>query len=214
MFFDSLSQAATLFFKSWSLMGLAFLLIFYGLSEWMLKRATPDSQESKGAGPGCLISLLSLLIQSLGLAFLLMLLFPLLSGHQSQLSWSIVEPMGFIALRAALMITFILSLITFIPWIGSLLANSPSLESFLASSLCYYFILPYYLELYFGKIDSELSLKPYLVLALPFLGLAFLIRILSACLKKVPGILFIELSFSWYLFLALVKRLSLSGYLF
>ena len=102
--------------------------------------------DAESAGPGCLIQILGIFLQAIGIAVVLLLLLPILLGTASTLSWQAVEPLGFIAVRSGIFAMILVTIVSLFPYIGPLLASSPGVEAFLLCWLTFRFLSPLYLH--------------------------------------------------------------------
>jgi hypothetical protein len=163
----------------WALTG-AFLLLYLGYL-WGIRWATEKGVHKDGAGPGCLVQVIGFLFEGMLMAAFLLLLLPTLVGPGPGLSWTQVEPMGFIAARAGILAAIAVSILTFFPVIGPFLAASPGMGIFLLGTVTYRLLTPKYLEALLGGNINLKNLYPgvwetlgYLLLALLLTRLAML----------------------------------------
>lgn len=179
MFWKSILQGFNIFVQPAVGGGCLVMALAYLGYRWVIARFTNLPEGKDAMGPGCLIQVLGLLIQGLMIAFFVLLLLPVFLGTQTQLSWSSVEPMGFVAVRSGLLATFIVTLASFFPLIGPLIGNSPGLESFLISCLTFRLLSPLYLEALLGPqtfahlFPGVLPIAGYLLLTLILTRLLF-----------------------------------------
>ncbi len=176
MFLKSISSGIQLF----ALPQVWWLLIpFIGLYlvfAWVIRLATHSKESQDAAAPGCLVPIVGILFQGLWMALFVLLLLPILLGIESEVSWNSVAPLVFVAIRAGILGTLILTLLTFLPKIGPLFASSPGLESFLLGSMTFRIASPAYLEAILGKGILHKNFYPGF---LPTLGYFFFTILLT-----------------------------------
>lgn len=159
--------------------GLAGLLAGLSLFWFLMQKIFPFATSPERAGPGCLTQILDLLFQTLLVALFVLLLLPVLLGQGREISWQAVEPLGFVAIRSSLLAMILVTLISFIPWLGKWLAGSPGLEAFLLAVLTFRWLSPLYLEALVGQKVALSTLYPGVWDSLAYLLAALLLTRLS-----------------------------------
>jgi hypothetical protein len=149
------------------------LPLLYFVYSWIIRWSSPMTAETQGAGPGCLIQILGVFLQAIGISVVLLLLLPVLLGVSSEISWQAVEPMGFIAIRAGLFAMILVTIVSFFPYIGNLLGSSPGVEAFLLCWLTFRFLAPLYLHAAMGTETSNLFPPWWIVAILIILSFLF-----------------------------------------
>lgn len=164
------------------------LPVLYFVYSWIIRMTTPPASESQGAGPGCLVQILGLFLQSIGIASVLLLLLPVLLGVSENISWSAMEPLGFVAVRSGLFAMILVTVASFLPGIGKILGSSPGLEAFLLSWLTFRFLSPLYLETSVGKgIDVKLFFPPWWIVLVLAVSAWLLARVLMFLVLGLAG---------------------------
>ncbi len=142
MFWQSIPKAFVLFSHPTVAMTLgSYLLLSVGFS-YLIGVFTQNPQSQTGAGPGCLVQVLGLLLQALLIAPVILFLLPLLLGALPQSHWSLVEPLSFVALRAGILAVCVVMFLSWSPWIGPFLSKNPGLETFLLATLTFRWLAP------------------------------------------------------------------------
>ncbi len=145
----------------------------FALFWYLIKKFSTFAADPERAGPGCLIQILGLLFQTILIALFVFLLLPIFLGQSQSISWQAVEPLGFVAIRASLLALIIVTLISFLPFLGRWMAGSPGLETFLLATLTFRFLSPLYINALVGDSIPMKSFFPgvwdslgYLLMAL------------------------------------------------
>jgi len=175
MFWKTLPKAFALFSNPWIALACLSLVLINFIFFIILRRGTQSKESNEGGGPGCLFQIVGLLFQGVTLALFVLLLLPILLGSSTRLSWQEVEPMGFIAARSGILAVLILSVLSFIPYLGRFLAGTPGLEAFLMATLTFRFLSPSYLEAMTGIKSKLTNLFPDFWASLGYLTLALLL---------------------------------------
>lgn len=153
-------------------------IVFYFFYLILIRLGT-RSAHAQGAGPGCLVQILGLFIQSSGISLVILLTLPILLEVSSQLSWTAVRPMGFVAVRAGLIAMILVSLISFFPFLGPLLGSSPGLEAFVLALLTFRLLTPLYLHALLGpEVVMERFFPPWWFVLILCLAAWLLCRLL------------------------------------
>ena len=175
MLLNSITGAFAYFKNPWVGIFCLCLVLAYFTFLMTIRLATATAEDQDAAGPGCLTQFLGLFIQAFIIAAFILLLLPILLRVDSGVSLQAVEPLGFVAIRSGLLAMIFVTVVTFFPWIGTFLAASPGMESFLIATLAFRFLSPLYLEALIGPGTQLQALYPswgvsliYLILALVF----------------------------------------------
>lgn len=174
-FWQSLTGFARYFNQIPLVLGILSLLLLLGLFAYLIRRLSPLGAEPERAGPGCLTQILDILIQTLLLALFILIFLPIFLERSSQLSWQEVEPLGFVAIRSSLLAMIAVTLLSFIPFVGRVLAGSPGLEAFLLATLTFRLMSPLYLEAWVGADANLANFYPGLWDSLAYLLLALIL---------------------------------------
>ncbi len=173
MFLACFAQALSLW-KNPHYLGLVFLLClgFY-LYTWGIRLAT-SAQESVGAAaPGCLVQLIGVLVQGLLMGFVVLFALPIFLGVDERFSWEGISSFILLATRAGILASIAITLLSFIPGLGRVLASSPALEALLVGGTVFRLTAPLFFERSaLGALGARLSF-PGLGVSLAFLGVTF-----------------------------------------
>ncbi len=191
MFLDSLSHGIKILVHPSialaTLLWMAAQVLYLRLIRW----STGQKEMDEAFSAGCLTQIVGVLFQALALGLLLLWTLPLLLGLEPRASWAAVEGFAMLATRAGLIAALAIALLSFLPWLGHLLAGSPGLEVLMGGGILFRLLSHPYLEARLGrKIPAE-SLYPGLWESLGYLALAFvvgrLLMLATLRLRAAPG---------------------------
>jgi hypothetical protein len=190
MVWNVLLSLETYFRNPWIWGFIITLPVLYFIYSLIIRWTSQPAAETRGAGPGCLLQILGLFLQAIGIASILLLLLPVLLGILEDVSWPAVEPLGFVAVRSGLFAMILVTVVSFFPWIGNFIASSPGLETFLLSFLTFRFLSPLYLEALIGKgIETKVFFPPWWIV--------LILCILTWLLGRLIMILVLKLGKKW-----------------
>lgn len=191
MFLPSLSEGLKIFVHGPilipTLIFLAAQVLFLSLIRW-----STGQKEMEGAfSSGCLTQIVGVLFQALSLGLLLLWLLPVLLGVEAYPSWAAVEGFAMLAIRAGIVAALILSLLSFLPWVGTFMGGSPGLELLIGGAVLFRLLAHPYLEARLGHKIPGSAIFPGLWESLGYLLMAFLVGRLAMLatlqLRSKPG---------------------------
>jgi hypothetical protein len=174
MFWQSLPHSIRLFGLPQAWLLIAALLTSYAFYFWLVRLATSAKESANAAAPGCLVQLVGILFQGLWMGLFVLLLMPLALGI-GEISWNQAESFALLTIRAGILASLAVALLSFIPGIGKLLGTNPGLEAFLIGAAVFRLSAPLWIERGpWGKPENSVSF-PNAWESLAYLAFAFLL---------------------------------------
>jgi hypothetical protein len=143
--------------------------LFHGAVRW-----TASQKENEDAfSAGCLAQIFGVLFQALVLGCLLAWLSPVLLGLETRAAWANIEPFVIVAIRAGVIAALAISVLSFLPVVGRLVAGSPGVEILIGGGILFRLLSHPYLEGRLGRKITAASIYPGIAECLGYIALAF-----------------------------------------
>jgi len=124
---------------------LVLIVLYLGYSHTL--RKTTSLKESEGAAaPGCLLQVLATLIEGFAIGIYVLILLPVLLEKMSSSNLPDLQSFALLAIRAGIIATLVLTLLSFLPYLRSFMARRPGLQIFLMGMTVFRLVAPLYVE--------------------------------------------------------------------